>query len=75
MVDPVLRLRRLSERAEAEEQLRVAEARGCSVSERLEQALELSDVARDLGCSVGAAWVTAPAADLADKSRRYPLGR
>lgn len=74
-MDPVLRLRRLSERDEGDEELRIAEARRCSVSERLEQALELSDVARELGCSVGAAWVSAPAADLAEKSRRYPLGR
>jgi len=40
---------------------------------RLQQALELSAAVRALALSVGAKWASAPADDLADKARRYPL--
>jgi hypothetical protein len=42
-------------------------------SERLQQALDLSDAARSLARSVGANWVVAPPSDLADKARRTPI--
>ncbi|MCA9595876.1 MAG: hypothetical protein KC776_21325 [Myxococcales bacterium] len=69
------RIRRLSERKDEEYELRVREAKHTTPSERLTQALELSDIARELAKSVGAAWVTSPPADLGEKARRYPVGR
>ncbi len=42
-------------------------------SERLEQALDLSDTARALARSVDAKWLDAPPVDLAEKARRTPI--
>ena len=71
-VDPLRRLRRLSERNDAEDQRRAQGAHTATVSERLAQALELSDMARELAGSVGAEWVTSPPRDLQEKALRYP---
>jgi hypothetical protein len=74
-MDPLLRLRRLSELEADEEKRRFDDARGATTSERLAQALELSEVARALARSVGAAWLASHADDLRDKASRYPVGR
>lgn len=71
----LLRLRGLSARDAQEQESRFREAQRCSPSERLAQALELSDLARELARSVGAAWVVSPAPDLSEKAWRHPLGR
>jgi hypothetical protein len=47
-------------------------AAACTPSERLAQALELSDAARAMARSVGARWITEPE-DLENKARRYPV--
>ncbi|MEZ4224793.1 MAG: hypothetical protein R3B13_27825 [Polyangiaceae bacterium] len=74
-MNPLLRLRRLSERGEDEDALRHRDARSATASDRLAQALELSDIARDLARSVGAAWVEEPGEALAAKARRHPIGK
>lgn len=74
-MNPLLRLKRLTTRDAAEQELRAAQAGRYTVAERLEQALELSDLARELASSVGSAWVTAPPFDLGEKARRHPIGR
>jgi hypothetical protein len=74
-VDAIARLRRLGERNALDEEALREEARHYSPSERLAQALELSDVARSLARSVGAAWMMRPPTDLEDKANRYPTRR
>jgi hypothetical protein len=74
-MDPLLRLRRLSELKPTQQKRRFDQARRATTSERLAEALELSDVARALARSVGATWLTSHSDDLRDKASRYLVGR
>lgn len=63
----------LDERNALDDRDAVIAAARLSPSERLMQALDLSDAARALARSVGARWIEAPAGELADKARRTPF--
>ncbi len=68
-------MRRLSDRNVRDERERIRIARLATPSERLDQALELCDLARELARSVGATWVSEPAEPLRAKMCRYPVRR
>jgi hypothetical protein len=66
-----LRVDRLAARTELDELDELAQARAESPEQRLELALELADLSRELAEAAAAAWTRSPAYDLADKAARY----
>ncbi len=65
----------LAERNALDDRDAAVAAASLTPSERLRQALDLSDAARALARSVGASWIDAPGEDLAEKARRTPTSR
>jgi hypothetical protein len=70
-VIPPVRREALARRAERDAEDELRECSSESPSDRLELALELSELAREAAESLGADWVLAPPDDLAEKARLY----
>ncbi len=63
----------LDERNALDDRDAILAAGRLSPSERLKQALDLSDTARALARSVGARWIETPLRDLPEKASRTPI--
>ncbi len=72
MIPPVRR-DALAKRALRDEEDERTESDKETPTERLELALELSELAREAAESVGADWIVSPPADLPEKARLYAL--
>ena len=66
-----LRRDRLRERSARDEQQELAQTQGESPAERLDLALELAELTRQLAEAAGAAWLSTPCDNLARKARLH----